>query len=171
MEIYFPHDEYFMPQRRSSRKIRSRSSSLSEDSRRVPERRSPQKAFQAAYRAIYQDYDTDEIPLPLLKPFHLYDPDGNPILPRVWSQIVEPGDLITMRFHDETLNGAGAHPVTLMQHGVAWVRSWWWSSGQKSASKRSARGLKDRFKFVRKRVESDGEDWSGSEVSSEEEDV
>ena len=61
----------------------------------------------------------------ILKPFQLYGPEGQPILPRVWSRTINPSDLITMRFHEERLNGSGAHPVTLSGMAVQWIKRWW----------------------------------------------
>lgn len=70
-----------------------------------------------------------------LKPFQLYGGDGNPILHSVWSLVVEPGELITMRFHDEKLNGVGAHSITLVERSMEWVRSWWGRSQLKKIDK------------------------------------
>ncbi|KAH8657173.1 hypothetical protein BGZ60DRAFT_532023 [Tricladium varicosporioides] len=86
----------------------------------------------------------------MLKPFRVYSPDGNPILPRVWHQLVEPGDLITMRFADGRLNGVGAQPITLAERGMLWARSWWWGSASNGKG-RKRRERAERMRFVRER--------------------
>lgn len=84
----------------------------------------------------------------MLKPFRVYSTDGNPILPRVWHQLVEPGDLITMRFADGRLNGVGAQPITLAERGMLWARSWWWGSASNGKG-RERREKAERMRFVR----------------------
>ncbi len=96
-----------------------------------------------------------------LKRFQLYGPDGNPILPRVWHQVVEPSDLITMRFADEKLNGIGAHPISLVEKSIGWLRSWW-SPGQAGAVREKER---QKIRFVRKKEQTDLVSESGSESS------
>lgn len=91
---------------------------------------------------------------PLLRPFRLYGPDGNPILPRVWDQIILPGDVITMRFQDRKLNGAGAHPITWMETGIGWVRSWW-SRGL--VNRTPPKNGQQRIKFARGKKDTDAE--------------
>jgi hypothetical protein len=80
-----------------------------------------------------------------LKPFQLYGGDGNPILHSVWSLVIEPGELITMRFHDEKLNGVGAHSITLVERSMEWVRSWW----GRSQAKKIDRDPKTRARLAR----------------------
>jgi hypothetical protein len=80
-----------------------------------------------------------------LKPFQLYGGDGNPILHSLWSLVIEPGELITMRFHDEKLNGVGAHSVTLVERSMEWVRSWW----GRSQIKKIDRDPKTRVRLAR----------------------
>lgn len=51
-----------------------------------------------------------------------------------------------MRFADNKLNGPGSHPVSLMEKGVGWLRSWW-TSDSRIVSKEG----KEKIRFVRKK--------------------
>jgi len=61
----------------------------------------------------------------VLKSFQLFGPHGHPILPSAWQRVIEPGDIITMRFKDNRLNGPGAHPLTWQETTMSWIRGWW----------------------------------------------
>jgi len=84
-----------------------------------------------------------------LRPFQLYGPDGNAILTQVWSFVIEPGDLITMRFRNEKLNGIGAHPVTMVERSMGWLRSWWNQKDSVGITKKIPRDRQNRFKLAR----------------------
>jgi hypothetical protein len=85
-----------------------------------------------------------------LRPFQLFGPDGHPILPRVWSLVIEPGDLITMRFRDGKLNGPGTHPITVTEKTMSWLRSWWDGQDTNTSRKRT-QDPKNRVKLARGR--------------------
>ncbi|KAE9374060.1 hypothetical protein N431DRAFT_481376 [Stipitochalara longipes BDJ] len=84
-----------------------------------------------------------------LRPFQLYGPDGYAILTEVWSLVIEPGDLITMRFRNEKLNGVGAHPVTVTERSMGWLRSWWSQKDSVGINKRIPRDRQTSIKLAR----------------------
>jgi len=92
-----------------------------------------------------------EDPTPTLKAFQLFGPDSNAILTEVWSLVIEPGDLITMRFRDDKLNGIGAHPVTVAERSLGWLRSWWSPKDSVGVSKNGQRNGQNRVKLARGR--------------------
>jgi len=101
------------------------------------------------YRRSGSEFDEDMKPPPRI--FQLFGSDGNVILPDVWSLVIEPGDLITMRFRDDKLNGVGAHPVTVTERGLGWLRSWWSPKDSVGGSKNRQRNGHNRVKLARGR--------------------
>ena len=102
------------------------------------------------YPRLYIDHKfSSDDPKPALKPFQLFGPDGNAILSDVWSMVIEPGDLITMRFRDDKLNGIGSHPVTVTERGMGWLRSWWSPKDSVGVSKNTSKDGQNRVKLAR----------------------
>jgi hypothetical protein len=73
-----------------------------------------------------------------------------------------------MRFYDDKLNGVGAHPVTLVQRGMVWTRSWWWTGGQNRTPRRMLEmDPKDRVRFVRANEDEDEDEDEDPDSSSD----
>ncbi|PMD42957.1 hypothetical protein L207DRAFT_288766 [Hyaloscypha variabilis F] len=100
-------------------------------------------------RSDYSESHLNIAPNTTLRPFQLYGPDGNAILTPVWSLVIEPGDLITMRFRNEKLNGIGAHPITVIERSMGWLRSWWSQKDSVGISQRIPRDRQKNIKLAR----------------------